>query len=863
MAVISDPEQLAGRIIDILKLENVALFAGAGTSARAGMKTWYGYLDYLADVTAKYEDLTAQLIRKRVKDDLLLEAAHLYKTCPYIPIGEKYAKLVEPFLKFDQTRIAALGSLAFVSVATTNYDRSLHDAFCTSRKKTPLCAELRDATLKEAPFWKDFYIARLHGRVEVPASIVIDTDDYEAIYRNAEYADFLHFLLRERTCLFVGFSFVDPAIDRILKFIAEKGVFPKKHYALVSADSPKLVQAMAKYNIQVIEYDGVGHHELLWKAFEIASKAPAPPPAENLPTGFDTAKRLLAVCYARAKMGEHATALKNIVVQGIIIAGLSEGLSKMPDLIQWLQRYMPLSLDEATSLLRSTLEILVSREVCMADDDTVVLVDNLKRTKADEILSPLVDGIINRLFIREKFDVKPQTREMICRVAEEVIVQRGFDLGAEFSGADAGSELDALPTINAAVERHVPKDLNYRKQHIAEAFVDLLRRPDPKEEKVLAELGRVSFGIEMILQAGRSTMYALSLPNLIYLETSVVLPAIVRGHPLRSSYLNSIEKLREASQKVGSEISVLIADVFLDEILNHRKKAIASVEELGLEDRDTLARRVTYHGASNVNVFIGAYSTWIRSAGNEELPFAKFLEEEAPYSTEAELREFLTKRGITVVSTRTHTQEEEKMFNRAKDALIEGYDREEAGLDEWAHKALVLKKHEGIQLGLLKRAASTGRRVILVTADNALRRAVSSSTLSELRDSLMSPRNLIQLVDLLIGLDVDPSSLTRLLWAVRVADERAMLKDYLVARAIPHYNAALMLRMSDLLDGHINRITREAKLEGVNLMATKTKEHIVLSKFMDRVEPEVFASLAEEVKKLDKRIKEMEKAQGE
>jgi hypothetical protein len=32
-------------------------------------------------------------------------------------------------------------------------------------------------------------------------------------------------------------------------------------------------------------------------------------------------------------------------------------------------------------------------------------------------------------------------------------------------------------------------------------------------------------------------------------------------------------------------------------------------------------------------------------------------------------------------------------------------------------------------------------------------------------------------------------------------------------------------------------------------MARKNKERMVLSRFMDRVEPEVFASLAEEVKK--------------
>jgi len=124
---------------------------------------------------------------------------------------------------------------------------------------------------------------------------------------------------------------------------------------------------------------------------------------------------------------------------------------------------------------------------------------------------------------------------------------------------------------------------------------------------------------------------------------------------------------------------------------------------------------------------------------------------------------------------------------------------------------------------------------------------------------LVSPRNLLQLVDLLVGVEVDPSSVARLLWSVQAADERSLVKDYLIARALPHYNAALLLRMSDLLDKYVDRVLKEAKLEKVNLRATSTTQRLVTSRFMDRVENEIFASLAEEVRKLEDRIKQLEK----
>jgi hypothetical protein len=861
--VISKPLVLADAIVAAFSNDQCFLFAGAGTAARAGLTTWFSYIECLATVADKYEPLVAQLMRKYLQSNLLLEAAHLYKTCPAIPVGELYAKLAEPFgqTKYDPTALLSLVSLPFAGIVTTNYDRSLHDALAKAKKITAQCVELNDPTLKEALYWSTFYIGRIHGRAEVPRSIVLDADDYKAIYANAEYQDFLHHVLTQKTCLFIGFSFLDPAIDRILSYIAEKGVQPKKHYALVPPVQDGLVEKLAKYNVEVVLYDPENNHSLLWQAIEGAEKrlrSKQTAVSESLPSGFDTAKRLLAVCYARAKMeGSDVTALRLIVIQGIVLSELGRGNADFSSLSEALRQYFPLSPEEAKVQVGSAISTLQEKGFCERQDTKIIMKTELPPEAGQSAITPLVNGIIARLKVREGYEVTDQIRRAIGNITEEVIVLRGFDLGAEFSGAEISEELDPRPTINAAINRHLKGFWQDRKRYIAEAFVDLLRHPDSIEEGILAELGRVSFGIEVVLQAGRSTMYSLSLPEVIYLETSVVLPAIVSGHPYQASYMDAIKRLQEASRRAGKATSVLLADVFLDEILHHRRKATEMVSELSLDSVDILQRRVLYYGAERVNVFISGYSSWLKSAKGEP-SFDSFLEAEAPYTNKEQLKAFLQERGMTVVNSHPRSETEVKLQQEATNAVLQGYDVNEAGLEQWERKANVLKKHEGSQIALMKAVADKGRRVLLITADKLLRRAVTLSRYSYLRDMFMSPRNLVQLVDLLVGVEVNPNSLSRLLWTVRLADERAAIKDYLISRALPHYNAALLLKMNDLLDGYVEQIVKEAKLEAIDLVPTRTEQKIATSKFMDRVEDQIFESLAEEVKKLEARLKELE-----
>jgi hypothetical protein len=190
------------------------------------------------------------------------------------------------------------------------------------------------------------------------------------------------------------------------------------------------------------------------------------------------------------------------------------------------------------------------------------------------------------------------------------------------------------------------------------------------------------------------------------------------------------------------------------------------------------------------------------------------------------------------------------MYADAADRLLGAYQEMEVGDQTFRGKAPVLKKHEARQMAILERDAGKGLRSVFVTADYRLKKAVGAGDFREIDHLLLSHRNLLQLVDLLIGLRMDPSSLTRLLWTVQIADERAALKEYLINQALRHYDAAMLLKMNDLLDAYVDKTVKEAKLENIDLLSKGTQGRIKTTKFLDRAEEHMFTELAQEVRKL-------------
>ena len=221
---------------------------------RVGYPTWSDYLASLATACQTWNDpASATLIRQRVLREKYPEAATVYRTCDVIPLGERWKLLAQPFTRVltdSQTNLLVpLVSLPFSAIITTNYDHSLHQA-AVKKGRWFLPVEINDDTLRGTTFQREFFIARIHGRADVPQSMVVATEDYSNLRRNLEYEDFLLDTLRSRSCLFLAFSFFDPAIQEVLQLYKDRAgpVFQSLHSAIIPAPSLGLAQELQALN---------------------------------------------------------------------------------------------------------------------------------------------------------------------------------------------------------------------------------------------------------------------------------------------------------------------------------------------------------------------------------------------------------------------------------------------------------------------------------------------------------------------------------------------------------------------------------------------------------------------------------------
>jgi hypothetical protein len=275
-------DQLGSEIAKFVSQPRSILFAGAGVGCRIGLPTWGGWLRGLATVCREYDDeLAAQLIEARVDKGELPGAAAVYNTCIQIPLGERLRRMSDPFrTAIDAKRlelIEPLVSLRVTGIVTTNYERSLHNACARFLKTSPQPLELHDGSLRNGALISEFFIARIHGRAEVPQSMVFDIAAYDQLQKNSDYIDFLVTLMRQRPTLFVGFSFLDPAIKAVLALYENNfgPNYPSMHMAVIPLEEGSELQSkLGNVNIRVINYDSSDDHKELWRAIRVASTDP-------------------------------------------------------------------------------------------------------------------------------------------------------------------------------------------------------------------------------------------------------------------------------------------------------------------------------------------------------------------------------------------------------------------------------------------------------------------------------------------------------------------------------------------------------------------------------------------------------------
>ncbi len=197
------------------------LFIGAGASRAAGFIDWKGLLRD----TAKNLDLDID----REYDLLALAQYEVNASCGR---GDFNQHLLDAFMRDAQPTDVheILTRLPIDTVWTTNYDQILEETYKSAGRQVEI--KLTIENLAQARKGRDVTIYKMHGCVTQTHLAVLTKQDYEdydvtrRLFTDSLKGDFI-----EKTLLFLGFSFTDPNVERILaKVRGQLGVNQRTHY---------------------------------------------------------------------------------------------------------------------------------------------------------------------------------------------------------------------------------------------------------------------------------------------------------------------------------------------------------------------------------------------------------------------------------------------------------------------------------------------------------------------------------------------------------------------------------------------------------------------------------------------------------
>ncbi|PWG61014.1 hypothetical protein DEM34_18620 [Spiribacter halobius] len=741
---------------------------------------------------------------QRIDQGELLTAADLF-FLSNLTEAERTDLLTLNLNDYSAQRLKDVFGLKYDFVATTNFDKSLLDAYANVVGAAAHDFYLSSPAFKSIPFQRDFFIARLHGALEAPESIVLTSESFRKLENDRDYERALHYIFTRCNAIFLGFSFSDPAINSVLDTINRDlgALHTGRHIALLPADaSSDLASTLRARNVQVLEYENDGSHQALWDILKGTAKKisaenrakPSRPPVPTLPL-----TKYLASCLARLRMRKDLDSLRATIVEGVVsqeIRSSGDEGTPVAELVHLVHEELGLRQDQVRAIVVGALRSLEDEGLIRRSSRTqgrYVWAGPVEEFTAENDLDIVVRGVEDRYVTREGGTSSDRLREAISLLFNDMLASRGWDLGASFATGEVPEDIDCISIVQTS-PHFVGDDLRRHAIGIARCFNDLFSRPNQSESKVLSVLGRTAFALELLFASPRDAVFLeATMPNKIYLDANVLLPAIVPGHPLHEIYNQAIQKLLKLRSASDRRVQICVCRGFLNEIFSHKNIAKREVDASEDEAADFAVREARYMGSQNINVFLAAFAN--SNEANEGKSLDLFLRRVAPYRTEGELRTYIEQMGISVINGRAVPGVGESL-PKILHFLEVAYSKDlEKGL-----KTSAVVEHDAVQLAALRAEARIGRSVLFVSADKRLRGELAESEFDDIRGQFMSHLGLAQLVDLLVGSESEERELSNIYWTASVSTETERMRAFLVDTALREYEVGMLEPMHRAVD---------------------------------------------------------------
>ncbi len=107
-----------------------------------------------------------------------------------------------------------------------------------------------------------------------------------------------------------------------------------------------------------------------------------------------------------------------------------------------------------------------------------------------------------------------------------------------------------------------------------------------------------------------------------------------------------------------------------------------------------------------------------------------------------------------------------------------------------------------------------------------------SPILGKCTNSLISHLGFVQLVDLVLGLDTDRKTFSRLVWNVGYTNEGTLIRNYLIDLALQNYDDAMTRAMWEVIDEISQQTTAKINEDKINIFSSDEKEGALLPPFL-------------------------------
>jgi len=817
---------LPAGLIRLLGSGEFVLFLGAGAAIEAGFADWKNALIEVAENLKPLNSSYAELIKAEANAGRFLESAELLYLAP-ITQSDRARVLQAVFNREPQItrRLRLLAHTRCQGIVTTNFDRSLEIAATEARASLVHFGE-SDQDLAAARVETRKFLVRMHGRIEVPESLIFAQRHYRVVPERQQYSEFFRELFVNRNVIFFGFSFSDPVISTLVHTMASavRSVFRRDAYALVSdPPRPELVEALRESGIVAVPYSSANSHAAAWDL--LADYRTGPPPISAEQFEADQVRSHMAVAYARAK-GRQFRADRERMLSALMMPVLAEfGANSMVDVQEFLtvvEQRLALPRSFERSHLMEGLKLLERDEV-VALQGTELLVGDLKPPhELARDANRLVDGLIGRAKIRFRQHGLESQRTLLDQLVVTALALDGLHL-AHTLIRQQPLDSNRLGRVVAEAVQRVRVPPQYVDAATA-ALTDLITSPDSEEEQILTNIAAVVFGTTLLLADPLlADKVATPFERGAYVDASVLLPWLADGHPLRLAY-DSVLRSFDLS-------SIRVLPGYLNEVISHKRLALETVRRSGFDNTTRFKRYASLFELHNINVFLGGYAGSLEHGGNES--FEEYLGRVAPFENEDDLRRTLEGLGVVVEDYRL---KDYGLAGELKAALRErGKVRED-----------VVVAHDAGQLEVLRGFRDPNARPYFITADRALIAAVATTSLRHLIPGVLLPQQVAFLAQMADRTTTGLQAFSRTLWSVgeSVADK---VKRYYTDRVLREYEDALVAEIDKILEA----LLKDLRSEGIDLAEDDTRDprseeaRIKLFERLDRFEPKFFQYMAE------------------